>query len=697
MSDTEQQTYFTEEETSECSSLAHPSLFIDSMRQSGYNETETALAEIIDNSLDAGASKIHLICIENERKKVEKIAILDDGSGMDATALAECLKFGGSSGKRVRSAKKMGRFGVGLPSASISRCGRVDVWSWVAEGGVENALSTFLDVDKIRSGEMDGPRVPFRRPLPDSIYHLMSDSEKQQGGTLVLWSDLDYTKVLKTSVNILKKFADVIGRIHRKAIINNSLRIVGLSLDVDGNQCTDINGDHVWLEVPANDPLYITHIPDKDFPEGNRAMFSYEDMETQCKERVMTIVLDDEDTNNGQIPKENKVTIRSSYAKATTYDDIERGVRGSTIYGKHAAKNTGVSVLRNGREIFMDQRLLGNNIKTTDRWWGIEVDFPAGLDEVLGVTNNKQSMTNLVYYNYDIIMADFPSYLRSGEYDSSMNRIEVEKAFLRENYSQAAHYLKDVTEYIKDEIKILTSKTQDQAAKATRRHSTGLAGKDGTIQFPGKSVYVSRDVEVATTYEKDRKSESITLSEDDSAGLKASLSKSTMKEEDIPTVMHAIKDGDIRVFFTVRELEDKLTLFSWDKVGDVHNIFINSSHGIFNEGLYVIDEVRKKESTCANYVVNMGIIEQNIDNMPKEHLVKIIRVLNDGKLELLANVDKLASSVNLIFNAWRIYETAHPDIKRTAKDMRTEWGLSLKDICEKSMFGEEEEIEHNVL
>jgi hypothetical protein len=62
-------------------------------------------------------------------------------------------------------------------------------------------------------------------------------------------------------------------------------------------------------------------------------------------------------------------------------------------YGRHARGNIGVSVLRAGREIMLDQGwCIGYD--PVERWWGAEVEFPPSLDELFGVTNNKQAATH---------------------------------------------------------------------------------------------------------------------------------------------------------------------------------------------------------------------------------------------------------------------------------------------------------------
>lgn len=76
---------------------------IRALRDSRYHNTAYAIAELIDNSIEANAPLIELLCLEKSQRvkarmgrRVSAIAVLDDGDGMDVRTLFEALKFGGS-------------------------------------------------------------------------------------------------------------------------------------------------------------------------------------------------------------------------------------------------------------------------------------------------------------------------------------------------------------------------------------------------------------------------------------------------------------------------------------------------------------------------------------------------------------------------------------------------------------------------
>ena len=95
----------------------HAASLIQSLRDIGYS-AETALADIIDNSITAGARKIEILSTVGEAEPA--IAILDDGSGMTMTELVQAMRPGSSNPLSARSANDLGRFGLGLKSASFS-------------------------------------------------------------------------------------------------------------------------------------------------------------------------------------------------------------------------------------------------------------------------------------------------------------------------------------------------------------------------------------------------------------------------------------------------------------------------------------------------------------------------------------------------------------------------------------------------
>ena len=348
---------------------------VTALRDSGYKNTAYALAELIDNSQQAGAAYIEVLCVQTrelishrERSRLSKVAVLDDGSGMNAATLYMALQFG--RGTYLDDRSGIGRFGIGLPNASISQARRVEVWSW--QNGPDNALFTYIDVDEIKSAQQTKIPKPISQALPLEWRDMSEQISKS--GTLVVWSKLDPHRLTwKTAKATLANTERLVGRIYRRFILDDSIAI--------RLYAREESGEIVYDKYAAfDDPLYLNPSPLVPEPFDERPMFEH--------------VLDDEHkiAFNGSI---HKVNVRYSIARQETIDLVDSAMkhRGQMPYGKHAGGNIGVSLLRAGRELMLDTGwCIGYDPR--ERWWGAEVEFPPALDEVFGVTNNKQGATH---------------------------------------------------------------------------------------------------------------------------------------------------------------------------------------------------------------------------------------------------------------------------------------------------------------
>ncbi len=102
-----------------------PSL-VNSMCASGY-DLESTVADIIDNSISAKSSSVRIIV--NEDGASSWIAIVDDGRGMEDATLRKAMTFGCIDPAAPRDPDDLGRFGLGLKTASLSQCRRLTVFT----------------------------------------------------------------------------------------------------------------------------------------------------------------------------------------------------------------------------------------------------------------------------------------------------------------------------------------------------------------------------------------------------------------------------------------------------------------------------------------------------------------------------------------------------------------------------------------
>lgn len=145
----------------------------------GY-ELPDALADLIDNSIDAGAGRVELTIYRND-EEVTSVTIADDGRGMDATALRVGMQF---AGRTDHDPDDLGVFGMGLKSASFSQCETLTVIS--RQGGATSAARWSVEqIDKDWSCEfLDG------EASAEEFRKLCIPAKRPATGTLVVWDRL---------------------------------------------------------------------------------------------------------------------------------------------------------------------------------------------------------------------------------------------------------------------------------------------------------------------------------------------------------------------------------------------------------------------------------------------------------------------------------------------------------------------------
>ncbi len=154
------------------------SMLIESMRDIGYS-LETALADIIDNSITSGASEIDIMVPPADTEA--RLGILDNGEGMTEEELLNAMRPGSQNPLEGRGAADLGRFGLGLKTASFSQCRRLTVVT--KQTGVISAA--VWDLDYV--AEEDDWLVQ----IPEDTMSIPWVDRLGDHGTLVLWENLD--------------------------------------------------------------------------------------------------------------------------------------------------------------------------------------------------------------------------------------------------------------------------------------------------------------------------------------------------------------------------------------------------------------------------------------------------------------------------------------------------------------------------
>ena len=100
-------------------------MLMQSLRAVGYTAS-AAVADLIDNSIAADARRVE---IRFTSMPEASVVIVDDGTGLDESALVSAMRFGSSDPRAERTGTDPGRFGLGLKTASLSQCRRLTVAS----------------------------------------------------------------------------------------------------------------------------------------------------------------------------------------------------------------------------------------------------------------------------------------------------------------------------------------------------------------------------------------------------------------------------------------------------------------------------------------------------------------------------------------------------------------------------------------
>lgn len=164
--------------TREVDATPYAAALIEGHRDFGYS-LETALADVIDNSISAGARTVELIA--DTVAEEPWIALADDGYGMKEPELVEAMRLGSKNPTDERAAEDLGRFGLGLKSASFSQCRSLTVLA--CRNGTTSCAR--WDLDRVAK------RNDWTLELIDNIENVTGHDLLHSTGTVVIWEKLD--------------------------------------------------------------------------------------------------------------------------------------------------------------------------------------------------------------------------------------------------------------------------------------------------------------------------------------------------------------------------------------------------------------------------------------------------------------------------------------------------------------------------
>ena len=397
-------------------SIIQPGQALMSLRDSGYS-FPTAIAEVIDNSVEANANNINIKLFDsingNKKKHVDKVAIGDDGDGMTIDVLHRYMVIGHST--RWMQKDTIGKYGVGAKLAALNFGLKIEAWS--RQSASEEWMYVCFDLEDALGLEQQGKdsevgvAEPFAKEIPEEYQEVLSGDS----GTLVVWSKIDRLESGRAAANVDELIADLtkeLGRIFR-VFINDGIKL-------------SLNGKNIF----HHDPLFV--------------------MEESWADSVLTKELKKQDPDKA--PKRGlkhfpstviaeKVSIMKIGGKEATLTVTlyprevtrQRGKGGDPLARKlRVPENQGaISFMRLGREIAYTNvpRIFGRAVDDPDRFIGIEVNFHPEFDDYFGVRNVKRGVEPF-------------SDLRNGIRDKLKSYLETARKLIEESWNQAAQQQK---------------------------------------------------------------------------------------------------------------------------------------------------------------------------------------------------------------------------------------------------------------
>lgn len=415
----------------ECIPFA-PSL-IESMRSLGYSFS-SAIADLIDNSISAHSKKIDII---SEPGDNPFLIIADDGDGMTPDRLYEAMRYGSSNPLESRDENDLGRFGLGLKSASLSQCRRLVVVS--KQKSVIGAYAWDLDyvIEKgqwMLKGFSENEIKGF--PYIERIMNLSS-------GTYIYLSEFDRIKestgnVAETFNKCLSEMAD-----HLSLVFHRFIEEDGLEIIINGNT------------IEARDPFLTEH------------------KATQRKKESAIYIRD------------SKITLKPfilPHLSKLTADDLAK------VGGKENLRtNQGFYVYRNRRLIIWGSWFRLEHKDELNKLARVRVDIPNSLDYMWSIDIKKSTATlpdiikkNMYNAVYDSVISSEAVHTYRGRKEKKNTEVDYvwERVKIRNGYEYVIN--RDIPQ-----VKILADTLDDKQVKM-------LNGMLKTLEesFPVAALYV---------------------------------------------------------------------------------------------------------------------------------------------------------------------------------------------------------------
>jgi len=371
---------------------------LESQRRSGYRNTASAAREIVDNAMEAGATRID-VCFERPKQlkayeraeSISAIAFIDNGSGMIPRMAQYALSWG--AGTHFDEPDFIGKFGFGLPNASINQTRQVEVYTKVA--GAPAITKAWLDALHIPEHGLQNIPEPVEAELPAFVQTYMDKRGLAfDHGTVVVWVNPDRI-TYRTPALMREHLMDDFGVTYRYLLDKVDLYVEA-------------------TKVAPVDPLFLTEGARYFLPEEKGGAKMNADWTIPVKyarddDGVLSLTRV-EDASELNLDDPNLEAAGSIYIRVSRFPygfaEHTKGKAETDAHRRFEIRKTrrGMSFVRAGREIEtvdVFPKSMKDQAKGLGNWpllqsyayhWGVEVRFDPGLDEVLGITNDKQTV-----------------------------------------------------------------------------------------------------------------------------------------------------------------------------------------------------------------------------------------------------------------------------------------------------------------
>src|SRR5579871_870428 len=389
-------------------------LAVESQRKSGYKDTARAAREIVDNAVEAGAKNVWIVLDragESGRSKnarrdaVVNIAFIDDGPGMRPQMIRAALAWGG--GTHGKEPGRIGRFGFGLPNSSINQTRRVEVYTRTE--GQETITKAWLDANELPEHGLQTIPKPTTGDLPRFVQgYLERTGMGFQHGTVVVWVQPDRL-TYKMPASLKDHLLDDFGTTYRYLLDDLEMIVEGVKVE---------RVDPLFLDPKGR--FYLPPDEGGAIAEEDRTLpvLLYRDNDGTVHARKLKDQAEvDSVRGKKKHGKEEVLAVGAINFRVANFPlGLVVGRRGDADIApkEHAKKRfeirqsrRGMSFVRAGREIeTVDAfpRSSKDIASGLGKWphlegyayhWGIEVRFSPDLDDIFGITNDKQRVRPL--------------------------------------------------------------------------------------------------------------------------------------------------------------------------------------------------------------------------------------------------------------------------------------------------------------